>query len=135
MVIHAMSDEQDMRKMGGLLQVLPFSYSMILIGSLSLMGVPFLTGFYSKDFILESSFASYMISGHFAFWLGSISAALTSFYSIRLVYLTFYAKPNGYRVVYSHLHDAPIAMAFPLMVLAIASIFLGYIGRDLFVVS
>jgi NADH-ubiquinone oxidoreductase chain 5 len=132
-IIHAVQDEQDMRKMGGLLQLLPFSYSMILIGSLSLMGVPFLTGFYSKDLILESAFSTYFISGHFAFWLGSLSAFLTAFYSLRLVYLTFYAKPTGYKSYFIHAHDAPFAMAFPLMFLAVASIFLGFLGKDLFV--
>nr|YP_009004134.1 NADH dehydrogenase subunit 5 [Tsukubamonas globosa]BAO51976.1 NADH dehydrogenase subunit 5 [Tsukubamonas globosa] len=132
-IIHAVQDEQDMRKMGGLLQLLPFSYSMIMIGSLSLMGVPFLTGFYSKDLVLEVAYSSYVVSGHFVFWLGAISACLTSFYSIRLVFLTFYTKPNGFKVYYEHTHESPIYMAIPLMTLAIASIYLGYLGKDLFV--
>lgn len=132
-IIHAVQDEQDMRKMGGLLQLLPFSYSMILIGSFSLMGVPFLTGFYSKDLVLECAYSSYFISSHFAFWLGSVSAFLTAFYSIRLVYLTFYTRPNGFKASFLEVHEAPSAMAIPLMVLATASIFLGYLGKDLFV--
>lgn len=132
-IIHAVQDEQDMRKMGGLLKLLPFSYSMIMIGSLSLMGVPFLTGFYSKDLVLEVAYSSFILSGHFVFWLGALSACLTSFYSIRLVYLTFYTKPNGYRSYYANVHESPLFMAVPLIVLAIASIYLGYIGKDVFV--
>ena len=88
-VIHALADEQDMRRMGGLLKVLPFTYVMIVIGSLSLMGFPFLTGFYSKDVILELSFAHYSFEGTFAHWLGCVSALFTAFYSFRLIYLTF----------------------------------------------
>ncbi|KAG5107161.1 hypothetical protein JHK82_044131 [Glycine max] len=72
-VIHAMSDEQDMRKMGGLASSFPFTYAMMLMGSLSLIGFPFLTGFYSKDVILELAYTKYTISGNFAFWLGSVS--------------------------------------------------------------
>lgn len=131
-VIHAVNDEQDMRKMGGLLQLLPFSYTMIVIGSFSLMGLPFLTGFYSKDMVLEASYATYFIHGHFSFWLGSISAALTSFYSIRLVYLTFITRTNSYRQIINNVHEAPFRMAFPLFVLSIASIFIGYLTRDMF---
>lgn len=132
-IIHAIADEQDMRKMGGLVKLLPFSYTMIMIGSLSLMGFPFLTGFYSKDFILELSFASYQVSGHFAFWLGSISAFLTSFYSIRLVFLTFLAKTNSFKHTIMSAHDAPIKLGLPLAILAIPSIFLGYLWKDMFI--
>jgi len=88
-IIHSLSDEQDMRKMGGLVNYLPFTYIMLLIGSSSLMGFPFLTGFYSKDIILELAFAKYAISGTFAYILGLISAFFTAFYSFRVLYLTF----------------------------------------------
>ena len=80
-VIHAMGDEQDMRKLGGLIKAIPFTYSMMLIGSMSLMGIPFLTGFYSKDAILELAYARYSFDGTFAHWLGTISALFTAFYS------------------------------------------------------
>jgi NADH-ubiquinone oxidoreductase chain 5 len=84
-IIHALSDEQDIRKYGGLLKVLPFSYIMILIGSLSLMGIPFLTGFYSKDLIIEVAFTSYFLNNFFVYWLSVITAFFTSMYSIRLI--------------------------------------------------
>jgi NADH-ubiquinone oxidoreductase chain 5 len=88
-VIHALCDEQDMRKMGGLLKLLPYTYVMMFIGSLSLMGFPFLTGFYSKDVILELTYSKYTIYSNFSYWLGLISAFFTSYYSFRLLYLTF----------------------------------------------
>lgn len=132
-VIHALADEQDMRKMGGVIQLLPFTYSMMLIGSLSLMGFPFLTGFYSKDVILELAYSRYTIDSTFAHWLGSVSAFFTSFYSFRLLYLTFITKTNAYKSSVSHTHDAPIIMAIPLMVLAIGSIFVGYIFKDMII--
>nr|YP_003434224.1 NADH dehydrogenase subunit 5 [Chattonella marina]BAI70571.1 NADH dehydrogenase subunit 5 [Chattonella marina] len=132
-VIHGVSDEQDMRKMGGLKKLLPFTYSMMLIGSLSLMGLPFLTGFYSKDVILEVAYSKFSIPGHFAYWLGTIGAFLTAFYSIRLLYLTFLSECNGYRPVFLNVHDAPIRMALPLAILAIPSIFIGYLTKDMII--
>jgi NADH-ubiquinone oxidoreductase chain 5 len=96
-VIHALNDEQDMRRMGGLLQVLPYTYVMILIGSLALMGFPFLTGFYSKDVILEVAYSNYNLHGTFAHLLGVFSAGITAFYSFRLIYLTFVSNPNGFK--------------------------------------
>jgi NADH-ubiquinone oxidoreductase chain 5 len=132
-VIHALNDEQDIRRMGGLLQVLPFTYVMILVGSLALMGFPFLTGFYSKDVILEIAYAKYTIYGTFAHWLGTISAGLTAFYSFRLVYFTFISKPNGFKSSFQNAHDAPPSMGFPLLILSVGSIFLGYLTKDLFI--
>ena len=132
-VIHAMSDEQDMRKMGGLINILPFTYSMMLIGSLSLMGFPFLTGFYSKDVILELAYAKYTIDGTFAHWLGTISAFFTSFYSFRLLYLTFLNDSNAYKQYLKDSHEAPLLMAIPLVILAFGSIFVGYITKDMLI--
>lgn len=132
-IIHALADEQDMRRMGGLIQFLPFTYSMMLIGSLALMGFPFLTGFYSKDVILELAYAKYSVEGTFAHWLGTISAFFTSFYSFRLLYLTFLTKTNAYKSSLLHIHDAPFVMALPLMILAIGSIFVGYLFRDMMI--
>jgi proton-translocating NADH-quinone oxidoreductase chain L len=132
-IIHALANEQDMRKMGGLLQILPFSYVMICIGSLALMGTPFLTGFYSKDYILEYAYSVYSIKGTIAFWLGCIAAMLTSFYSIRLAYMTFIQRTNSSRISILGVHEAPMPMAVPLAILALASVFLGYLWRDVFI--
>jgi NADH-ubiquinone oxidoreductase chain 5 len=132
-VIHALNDEQDMRKMGGLVNLLPFTYTMILIGSLSLMALPFLTGFYSKDLILEVAFGQYLFTGNVAYWLGTISAVFTAFYSLRLLALTFLTYPNGPKMNYLGTHEAPLIMAIPLVLLAIMSVFFGYVTKDLFI--
>ena len=132
-IIHALNDEQDMRRMGGLLQVLPYTYVMILIGSLALMGFPFLTGFYSKDVILEIAYAKYNFQGTFAHWLGVLSAGITAFYSFRLIYLTFINNPNGFKNAIKIAYDAPTPMAIPLLILCIGSIAGGYFTKDLFI--
>jgi|TARA_B110000003_G_scaffold86262_1_gene88352 NADH-ubiquinone oxidoreductase chain 5 len=132
-VIHAMGDEQDMRKMGGLVRVLPYTYAMFFIGSLALMGFPFLTGFYSKDVILEMAYAHYTLHGHFAHWLGTLAAFFTAFYSMRLLYLTFLAETNSYRQIMINAHDAPFAMGFPLFILSLGSIFVGYLTKDMII--
>jgi len=131
-VIHAMGDEQDMRKMGGLVKVMPITYMAILIGSFSLMGFPFFTGFYSKDMILEFAYGTYHFDGLFAYWLGVLSAFFTSFYSTRLIYMTFYKITNSNRIVLSEVEEAPLFMLIPLIILSFASIFIGYIMKDLF---
>jgi len=132
-VIHALSDEQDMRKMGGVRRILPFSYSIMLIGSFALMGFPFLAGFYSKDVILEVSYATFTIAGHFSYILGVLAAFATAFYSIRLLYLVFLANPNGNKNVIFNAHEGTIRMTFPLFILCILSIFIGYLSKDLFI--
>jgi NADH-ubiquinone oxidoreductase chain 5 len=132
-VIHSLFDEQDMRKMGGLLKVIPFTYAMMFIGSISLMGFPFMTGFYSKDAILEFAFAKFVVSAHFAYWLGVLSAFFTSFYSMRLVYLTFWNKTNAYRYAIQNTHDLPKRMASALVILIFCSIFIGYLTYDMII--
>ena len=127
-VIHAVRDEQDMRKMGGLIKWVPLTYVMILIGSLSLMGFPYLTGFYSKDLILELTYEKYYIA--FAYWLGSFSALLTAFYSIRLIYLTFITNTNSKKEIYIGAHEPSFNILFPLLLLALGSIFVGYLGKE-----
>ena len=89
--------------MGGLIRSIPFTYTMIVIGSLSLMGFPYLTGFYSKDLILELAYDQYYLA--FAHWLGVFSALLTAVYSFRLVYLTFISNTNSKKEVFSHAHE------------------------------
>ena len=132
-VIHAMGDEQDIRKMGGLRRILPFTYVMFLIGSLALMGFPFLSGFYSKDLILEVALASFSETGHFAYWLGTIGAFFTSFYSTRLIFLAFLNETNAYKNIIKNAHDVPFEMGLPLGLLALGSIFIGYLSKDMFV--
>jgi NADH-ubiquinone oxidoreductase chain 5 len=132
-VIHAIADEQDMRRMGGLVQLVPFTYCMMLVGSLALMGFPFLTGFYSKDIIIEVAYAKYTVSGHFAHWFGCLSAFFTAFYSFRLVYLTFLARPNGSKMVIGGAHEVPLTMGIPLIVLSFGSIFWGYLAKDMII--
>ena len=130
-VIHALSDEQDMRKMGGLLRVVPFTYATMFIGSLSLMGFPFMAGFYSKDIILELAFSKFILSSHFAYWLGVVSAFFTSFYSLRLIYLTFWSKTNSFRYSIQNAHDVSKLTGFALIILIFCSIFIGYLTSEM----
>ena len=132
-VIHALSDEQDMRKMGGLVQLLPFTFSMMSIGSLALVGFPFLTGFYSKDVILEVAYAKYTLSGNFSYFFGCLVVLLTSYYSFRLLFLTFLAPTAAYKSSLKKVHDAPFIMASTLLVLAFGSIFVGYLAKDMMI--
>nr|YP_008963211.1 NADH dehydrogenase subunit 5 [Gelidium vagum]AGO19325.1 NADH dehydrogenase subunit 5 [Gelidium vagum] len=137
-IIHAVSDEQDMRKMGSLIKILPLSYSVILIGSLALTGFPFLTGFFSKDFILEiAQVSSYSnLNNNFsglACWLGSLAVFFTAFYSFRLLYLTFINNCNVSRVKISLIHESNLLMLIPLIILALGSIFIGYLCKDFFI--
>jgi proton-translocating NADH-quinone oxidoreductase chain L len=132
-LIHALSNEQDMRKMGGLLKILPFSYAMTFIGSLALTGFPFLAGFYSKDIILETAFAKYTVLGHFSFILGILAAFCTAFYSMRLIYLVFLSKTNGNKYTILNAHEGSINMTLPLFLLSILSIFVGFLFKDLFI--
>lgn len=129
-VIHAMGDTQDMRKLGGLIKSLPFTYTMMLIGSLSLMGFPFLAGFYSKDAILELAYGKYTIDGTFAHWMGTLAAMFTAFYSFRLIYLTYITDTNAPQNTFKLSHESPWQMTLPLLILSIGSIFFGYIFKD-----
>ncbi|MDQ5928799.1 MAG: NADH-ubiquinone oxidoreductase chain 5 [Bacteroidota bacterium] len=132
-IIHAMSDEQDMRKMGGLKNLLPFTYSIMLIGSLALIGFPFLAGFYSKDVILEVSASTYTIMGQFSFILGILAAFCTAFYSTRLLYLVFLSNPNGNKNIILNVHEGSWRMTLPLFLLSILSVIIGYLSKDMFI--
>lgn len=132
-VIHALSDEQDMRKMGGLIGLLPFTYTCFLVGSLALMGFPYTTGFYSKDFILEVAYSSQSLIGFTAYWCGLLAAICTAFYSFRLIYLTFLTEFGGSRSLVKHIHEPNFKMTFPLIVLSGASIFVGYSLKDAYI--
>ena len=132
-VIHSFADQQDVRKMGGLINFLPFTYTAMLVGSLSLLATPFLTGFYSKDLIIELAYGQYSFSGTYAYVLGSITAGLTAFYSFRLISLVFLTVPNGPKTSYLNSHEANLAVIIPLFILALFSIFFGYFASDMFV--
>ena len=125
-VIHAMSDEQDMRKMGGIWKKVPITYALMWVGSLALAGIPFFAGYYSKDLILEAAWAASSNSGYFAFWLGCLAAFLTAFYSWRLLLLTFHGNFNSSKEVLDHVHESPFVMLIPLFVLALGAIFSGW---------
>lgn len=130
-IIHALSDEQDMRRMGGLVCILPFIYISMLIGSLALAGLPFLSGYYSKEVILEVCCVSF--NSMFGYWLGAISTFFTVFYSFRLLYWIYYSFPNGYHVVICNARESSWFISISLFILIIGSIFIGYLIKDLFV--
>ena len=132
-VIHAMSSEQDMRKMGGIWRLIPLTYTMMWIGSLSLAGLPFFAGFYSKDVILESAFAAQSSVGTYAFWMGMLAAIMTAFYSWRLLFMTFHGEPRADEKTMAHVHESPKVMTLPLLILALGALFAGFIGYDAFV--
>lgn len=132
-VIHAVVNEQDMRRFGGLLQLLPYTYASFVVGSLALMGIPFLSGFYSKDFILELSGSSILAAANFAYALGLISALFTSYYSLRLLHLTFFGGSRTERLLLESTHELTTRMATALFALAVGSVFLGVAGKDLFI--
>ena len=137
-VIHAVSNEQDMRRMGSLISFLPVTYSAILIGSLALTGFPFLTGFYSKDVILENInlFRNDNLNNHFgvlACWLGTLSTCFTSFYSFRLLYLTFINNINSSKISIKVIKESSFITLIPLILLIFASIFIGFLTKDFFI--
>jgi NADH-ubiquinone oxidoreductase chain 5 len=105
----------------------------MLIGSLALMGFPFLTGFYSKDIILEVAYAKFTFLSHFAYLLGTLAAFCTAFYSIRLLFLVFLAEPNGNRLITINSHEGSWRIVFPLFILSFFSISIGYLTHDFFI--
>ena len=131
-VIHAVSDEQDIRKMGGLYKLIPFTWVVMLIGTLGLTGAPLMSGYYSKDGIIEAAFVSQTEGNLYAFYLLVLSALLTSFYSWRLIFLTFNGKSNISTEIFSKIHESPKVMLFPLFILSIFTIFSGVYFVDYF---
>nr|QHN69900.1 NADH dehydrogenase subunit 5 [Arthrocladium fulminans] len=135
-VIHAVADNQDFRKYGGLVSYLPLTYSLMLTASLSLVAFPFMTGFYSKDFILESAYGQYKLSSIIVYFIATIGAMFTTLYSVKVLYLTFLTNPNGSLVNYKpskSAHDGDVFMSTPLVILGVFSIFFGYITKDIFI--
>ncbi|MDJ0683385.1 MAG: NADH-quinone oxidoreductase subunit L [Alphaproteobacteria bacterium] len=130
-VIHAMSDEQDMRRMGGLAKLIPVTYAFMWIGSLALMGIGIpgtpvgFAGFFSKDIVLEAAYAAETMVGGYAFWLGLIAAFMTAFYSGRLLFMTFHGTSRADEKTLAHVHESPRVMIWPLYILVLGSLFAG----------
>jgi len=136
-VIHAMHHEQDMRNMGGLSSKIPFTYAMMMIGTLALTGVGIphvagFAGFHSKDAIIEAAYAAHTPS-NYAFWMLVIAALMTSFYSWRLVFMTFHGKTRAEPDVYKHAHESPMVMLIPLAVLALGAVAAGFAFKGEFI--
>jgi len=132
-VIHTLADNQDMRRMGGLRKVIPFTWAMMLIGSLALTAFPLTSGFVSKDFIIETTWFDRSLTGQYTYWMVLIAAFLTSLYTWRLMFLTFEGNFRGPKDVRDHAHEPPWTMAVPLLVLAAGALFAGLGFRHLFV--
>ncbi len=132
-VIHSFKNEQDINVMGGVWKKLPYTWSLMLIGTLALTGFPLLSGFYSKDAIIEFAYLSGNTTGYFAAGIGIFTAFLTSIYSWRLLFKTFHGNYNNKNIDISNMHESPLVMIIPLIILAIGSIFSGFLFKDLFI--
>jgi len=125
-VIHAVHDEQDMRRMGGLWRKIPITYAYMWIGSLALAGIPFFAGYFSKDLIIESAFGAHTAMGNYAYWMGAGGAVLTAIYSWRMIFMTFHGRSRLAPDVEAHVHEAPKVMWMPLLILVLGSVFGGF---------
>ena len=132
-VIHAFNDEQDIREMGGVWKKLPYTWVLMLIGTLALTGFPFLSGFYSKDAIIEFAYLKHSIVGYSATSVGIITAFLTAIYSWRLLFLTFHGKYNNKKISLEKTHESPIIMLIPLIILGIGAVLSGILFKDFFI--
>jgi len=132
-VIHSFKDEQDIEKMGGVYKKLPYTYVLMIIGTLALTGFPFLSGFYSKDAIIEFSYLKGNALGYFAAGIGVFTALLTSIYSWRLIFKTFHGTYNNKENSLESMHESPLVMLIPLIILALGSILAGYLFKELFI--
>jgi NADH-quinone oxidoreductase subunit L len=130
-VIHAMSNEQDIKKMGGIWKKIPFTYSTMWIGSLALAGIFPFAGFFSKDIILEAALLSPNTLGMFAYTCGILAAVFTAFYSWRLLILAFHGKTNASKEVLKHVHESPLTMTIPLFLLTVGAVFSGLVGENI----
>ena len=132
-VIHAFKDEQDINNMGGVWKKLPYTYALMIVGTLALTGFPFLSGFYSKDAIIEFAYLRGNTTGYYAAGIGIFTAFLTSIYSWRLIFKTFHGEYNNKEVKIEDTHESPLVMLIPLMVLSVGAIFAGFLFKDLFI--
>ncbi|MDA8945051.1 NADH-quinone oxidoreductase subunit L [Candidatus Pelagibacter ubique] len=132
-VIHSFKDEQDINQMGGVYKKLPYTYIFMIIGTLALTGFPFLSGFYSKDAIIEFAYLKGNTTGYYAAGVGILTAVLTSIYSWRLIFKTFHGDYNNKKININEMHESPLVMLLPLFILAIGAIFAGFLFKDLFI--
>ncbi|HJM78515.1 MAG TPA: NADH-quinone oxidoreductase subunit L [Candidatus Pelagibacter bacterium] len=132
-VIHSFNDEQDINQMGGVWKKLPYTYALMIIGTLALTGFPFLSGFYSKDAIIEFAFLRGNNLGLYASSIGVFTALLTSIYSWRLIFKTFHGSYNNSKIKIDTVHESPMVMLVPLIILALGAIFAGILFKDLFI--
>ena len=132
-VIHAVNDEQDIRKMGGLSNYIPFTHMLMIVGTISLMGFPFTAGYYSKDAIIESAYLASSGFSSYAFIIGLLGVVMTSFYSWRLMFLTFNGPIRVNEKDIVNIHESPNVMLLPLIVLAIGALFSGFFFKDFFI--
>ena len=132
-VIHAFKNEQDIRNMGGVWKRLPYSYLLMIIGTLALTGFPFLSGFYSKDAIIEFAFLRNSPIGNYATFVGIFTAFLTAIYSWRLIFKTFHGSYNNKNILIKDTHESPLIMLIPLIILAIGAVFAGYFFKEIFI--
>ena len=132
-VIHSFKDEQDINQMGGVYKKLPYTYIFMIIGTLALTGFPFLSGFYSKDAIIEFAYLKGNTTGYYAAGVGILTAVLTSIYSWRLIFKTFHGDYNNKKININEMHESPLVMLLPLFILAIGAIFVGFLFKDLFI--
>jgi NADH-quinone oxidoreductase subunit L len=130
-VIHAVHEEQDLRRMGGIWRKIPVTYAVMWIGSLALAGIPIFAGYYSKDAILEAAYASHGAFAGYAFWLGVFAALLTAFYSWRLLFMAFHGEPRMDHHTFEHVHESPRVMRIPLIVLAVGAVVAGFLGTGM----
>jgi len=132
-VIHSFKDEQNINQMGGVYKKLPYTYVFMIIGTLALTGFPFLSGFYSKDAIIEFAYLKGNTTGYYAAGIGIFTAVLTSIYSWRLIFKTFHGDYNNKKTNINEMHESPLVMLLPLFILAIGAIFAGFLFKDLFI--
>ena len=132
-VIHSFKDEQNINQMGAVYKKLPYTWILMIIGTLALTGFPFLSGFYSKDAIIEFAYLKGNTTGYYAAGVGIFTALLTSIYSWRLIFKTFHGTYNNEKIKIEEMHDSPVVMLLPLIILAIGAIFAGFLFKDLFI--
>ncbi len=132
-VIHSFNDEQDIRQMGGVRKKIPYTYILMIIGTLALTGFPFLSGYYSKDAIIEFAYLKGTNIGYYAAAMGILTAILTAVYSWRLIFKTFHGKYNNKKNNINSIHESPLIMLIPASFLALGSIFAGFVFKNLFI--